>query len=274
VHIEVDQERAGADRFARERASSGRLAPVFGVLTSALPGLARSATGAGDRVFPTVLDCGGGSGTFAVPLAAAGADVTVIDISADALATLARRADEAGVSALVHPVQGDAEALSELVSGARYDLVLAHGILEAFDDMAAPFGGIADAVRPGGLLSVLVNNPAAAVVARALAGELDAALDELAALDSTASRTGPDAVVALCSSAGFVIEQRQGVGVFADLVPGAVLDGAGARETLARLDAAAASRSPFADIAGRVHLLARRPDGGADGPRDGGADGP
>ena len=53
-----------------------------------------------------LLDCGGGSGTFAVPLAAAGADVTVVDISADALATLQRRADEAGVAALGAPGAG------------------------------------------------------------------------------------------------------------------------------------------------------------------------
>jgi S-adenosylmethionine-dependent methyltransferase len=260
VQVDVERERSGRERSARQRTGGGRLAPVLDLLTSALPALA----GRADGDVPSVLDCGGGSGTFAVPLAAAGADVTVVDISADALATLVRRADEADVSSLVHPVQGDAEALSSLVPDKHFDLVLAHGIFEAFDDLPAAFDGIADAVRPGGMLSVLVNNPVAAVIARALAGELETALAELASLDTTATRTGPDAVVALCASAGFEIEQRQGIGVFADLVPGAVLDRAGARETLARLDAAAAGRSPFADIAGRVHLLARRP-GGADG---------
>src|SRR3712207_8582015 len=44
-----------------------------------------------------VLDVGGGSGTLAVPLAEAGHDVTVVDPSADALATLRRRAETAGV---------------------------------------------------------------------------------------------------------------------------------------------------------------------------------
>ena len=41
-----------------------------------------------------VLDVGGGSGMFAVPLARLGHDVTVVDPSADALATLRRRADD------------------------------------------------------------------------------------------------------------------------------------------------------------------------------------
>src|SRR4051812_12379586 len=118
-----------------------------------------------------LLDCGGGSGTYAVPLAVAGADVTVVDISADALATLSHRADEAGVATRVHPVQGDVEALGELLDGRHFDLVLAHGILEAVDDVTGTFAGIADRVRPGGVMSVLVTNPCASVIARALAGE-------------------------------------------------------------------------------------------------------
>src|SRR5687767_9946688 len=41
---------------------------------------------------PRVLDVGGGSGVWAVPLAVAGCTVTVVDPSPDALATLHRRA--------------------------------------------------------------------------------------------------------------------------------------------------------------------------------------
>ncbi|MEV1147933.1 methyltransferase domain-containing protein, partial [Micromonospora sp. NPDC049799] len=44
----------------------------------------------------TVLDVGGGTGGFAVPLAHAGHRVTVVDASPDALAALTRRAAEAG----------------------------------------------------------------------------------------------------------------------------------------------------------------------------------
>ena len=240
--------------LGRDRAGTGRLGLMSRLLTDALhavtlPGAA-----------PTVLDCGGGSGTYAVPLAATGADVTVIDISADALATLARRAAEAGVASLVHPVQGDAEALGELTDPAGYDLVLAHGILESVDHVAAAFAGMAAAVRPGGRLSVLVSNPAAAVVARALAGEPAAALAELRAADDPASRIGPAVVEALCSDAGLVVEARHGIGVFSDLVPGWALDAPGARDALDALDAESAGRAPFADIAARVHLLVRRPE--------------
>jgi SAM-dependent methyltransferase len=237
----------------RDRSRTGRHGLISRLLTDALAAV----TTAG--AVPSLLDCGGGSGTYSVPLAVAGADVTVVDISADALATLSHRAAEAGVAQQVHPLQGDVEALPGLLGGRRFDLVLAHGILEAVDAVETSFAGMADAVRPGGLISILVGNPAAGVIARALAGEPAIALEELHELDAAEARIGPDAVQRLCLTAGLVVEARHGIGVFSDLVPGAALDQPGARDAVDRLDADAADRAPFAEIAARVHLLARRP---------------
>jgi S-adenosylmethionine-dependent methyltransferase len=241
--VQADTERA--------RPGAGRFALMSRLLTDALAVVAR----AGRR--PTVLDCGGGSGAVTVPLARAGAQVTVVDISADALATLRRRADEAGVSHLVRPLQGDAETLAAVVGDTTFDLVLAHGIFEAVDDVSAAFAGCAAAVRPGGLLSVVVNNPPAAVLARALGGEPAAALRELRRLDD-ADRLDPQSIARLCEAAALQVEARHGIGTFSDLVPGAALDVPGAREALADLDLEASARPEFAQIAGRVHLLARR----------------
>ncbi|MDQ2796156.1 MAG: methyltransferase domain-containing protein [Actinomycetota bacterium] len=246
----------------RERRGSGRLAQVSSLLTEALTTVA--VPGRSTRI----LDCGGGSGAYAVPLALAGADVTVLDISADALATLRRRADEAGVSAAVHAVAGDVEALPELIangqltgfaegSAAQFDVVLAHGILDAVDGVELTFATMAASVRPGGLLSVLVGNPVASVLSRALAGEPALALDELRRLDDP-GHVGPDAVGRLAERSGLRVEAQHGIGVFSDLVTGWVGDSPGGREALASLDAEAAARSPFAEIAGRVHLLLRR----------------
>lgn len=242
--------------LSRERSGTGRLALMARLLTDALASVATPGQA------PTVLDCGGGSGAYAVPLAASGADVTVVDISADALATLRRRADETRVSASVHAVNGDVERLADHVGAGQFDLVLAHGILDAVDAVEDTFAGMAAAVRPGGLISVLVSNPFASVMARALAGEPALALQELRDLDAgTGPGIGPDAVDRLCRAAGLTVESRHGIGVFSDLVPGAALDAPGAREALARLDTEAAARSPFAELAGRIHLLVRRPAG-------------
>ena len=122
-----------------------------------------------------VLDVGGGSGMFAVPLARLGHDVTVVDPSADALATLRRRADTAGVGDRVRGVQGDGDLLHEVLPAADagdggYDLALCHYVLEVVDDPAVTLREIAGALRPGGQVSVATANRAGAVLARAARG--------------------------------------------------------------------------------------------------------
>ena len=110
-----------------------------------------------------VLDVGGGSGMFAVPLAELGHRVTVVDPSADALATLHRRAATAGVGERVRGVQGDGDRmLTALPSADLFDLVLCHFVLEVVDDPASTLQQIAGVLRPGGRLSTASANRAAA----------------------------------------------------------------------------------------------------------------
>ena len=105
-----------------------------------------------------VIDLGGGTGGLAVPLALAGHDVTVVDPSPDALASLRRRATEAQASSRVSAVQGDAETLASLVGRDRPDLVLCHGTLEYVDDPAATLAQVA-AARPGARLLIVGDGP-------------------------------------------------------------------------------------------------------------------
>ena len=123
-----------------------------------------------------VVDIGGGTGGFAVRLAREGHAVTVVDPSPDALAALARRADEAGVAGLVTGVQGDLTDIGTHVAPASADVVLCHGVLEVVPDPAAALRTITGVLREGGLLSLLVAQRHAAVVARAMAGHFQQAL--------------------------------------------------------------------------------------------------
>lgn len=210
---------------------------------------------------PRVLDCGGGSGGLAVPLAAEGAVITVVDVSIDALATLMRRAAEAGVPDRVTAVQGEAESLAELVPADAFDLVLVHDVLSDVQNPGQVLRQVAGVLRPGGVLSVVAANPVAAVLARALAGDLAGALAAL-------SRPGRDAALdaeALadrCTAAGLRVEAVEGLGVFTDLVPGIELDRPGALAALSELESAVAGRPPYRDIASRLHVRARRPGPG------------
>lgn len=216
---------------------------------------------------PRVLDVGGGSGVWAVPLAVAGCAVTVVEPSPNALATLHRRAEEAGVTGRITAVQGDTDALGELVAPGEADLVLGHGLLEVVDDADAAAAALATAAAPGGAVSVLVANRFAAVLHRAIAGRfvdarrlLDDAAGQLSGTkDPLLRRFDIDSLETLIKAAGLEVELLQGYGIVSDLVPGSVLESApGAADALAELELAAATRPPLRDVAARLHVLARR----------------
>lgn len=213
-----------------------------------------------------VLDAGGGTGGFAVPLAEEGHTVTVVDPSPDALAALSRRAAERGVAGRVTAVQGDADSLLDLAGADSADVVLCHSVLEVVDDPVATVSAVNAVLSPGGCVSVLVANRAAAVLSRALGGHFTAAA---AVLDDPDGRSGPNDTAlrrfdlataeALLARCGLQVEQVHGVRVVADLVPGALLDTEpGALDALLALELTAADRPPFRDIATQLHLLARR----------------
>ncbi|MEO7350449.1 MAG: class I SAM-dependent methyltransferase, partial [Marmoricola sp.] len=106
-----------------ERPYERRTAARTAVVWDAVRGLLK---GTGEQ---QVLDIGGGTGGFAVRVAALGNRITVIDPSPDALAALARRADEEGVADRVTGFQGDLDTLRELAPEGSADLVLCHGVL-------------------------------------------------------------------------------------------------------------------------------------------------
>ncbi|MBE9374274.1 methyltransferase domain-containing protein [Saccharopolyspora sp. HNM0983] len=216
--------------------------------------------------WPQALDVGGGSGVWAVPLAAAGCEVTVVDPSADALAILQRRADEAGVAERVHARQADTDALAEHAPDGGADLVLAHGLLEVVDDAAGSLAGMVSAAAPGGAVSLLVTNRFAAVLARALAGRVGESLELFRAPDGRLAeqadplrrRFDTGSLRELLVGAGVSVELVQGHDVLTELVPGPVLDNdPGAAAALDELERLASQQAPMRDIATRLHALGR-----------------
>lgn len=237
-----------------------RTAVVWEVLRDALAALAP------DGRSLQVLDVGGGTGGFAVPLAELGHQVTVVDPSPDSLAALERRAAESGTSGQVRAVQGDVAGLADVAATGSVDLVLCHSVLEVVDDPAVALAAVVQVLRPGGMASILAANRVAAVVARVAAGRLAEArrlLDDPSGWagegDPLARRFTVDELSALAGSAGLRPRLIHGVRVFADVVAAAVVDGdADAARDLLALEHAAADRPDYIAVAAQLHLLADR----------------
>ncbi|MEV6884507.1 MULTISPECIES: methyltransferase [unclassified Streptomyces] len=243
---------------SRSRAAL-RTAVVWDVLQDALDRRVK-ATG---RQALDVLDTGGGSGNFAVPVAGLGHRVTVVDPSPNALFALERRAAEADVADRVRGVQGDAGGLFEVVERGGYDAVLCHGVLEYVDDPAEGVRNAVAALRAEGVLSLLAAGLGGAVLARALAGHFTEARQALSDPDGRWGTGDPvprrftaEQLTGLVEGAGLRIGAVHGVRVFADLVPGGLVDTEpGAMDALLKLEAAAAELAAFHSVATQLHVL-------------------
>ena len=217
-----------------------------------------------------ILDAGGGTGGFAVPLAGLGHNVTLIDPSPDSLAAAERRAAEMNVP--LRTVQGDVADLAMVAGEASADLVLCHSVLEYVDSPADAMASIAQVVRPAGAVSVLAASSVAAVIHRALAGRFDDARRLLAEIGTgqpggAGAEPGPSqprrftlaAVVSLIEGAGLRAGPAHGVRVFADLVPGMFADAdPGAADALLALEQAASAHPAFHYIATQFHIVGYR----------------
>ena len=206
-----------------------------------------------------IVDVGGGTGGLAVPFAALGHDVTVVDPSPDALAAAQRRAAEAGARLI--SVQGEAASLDGVVGAAAADLIICHNVLEYVDSPADAMSAIARVLRPSAAVSVLAANAVAAVLHRALAGRFAEARAMLTGKEagSTPRRFTLPELTALIEAAGLRPGEAHGLRIFGGLVPSALLDGdAAAADALRALEEAAAGTPPLRDIASQLHVLGHR----------------
>jgi SAM-dependent methyltransferase len=256
---------------AERRRDGARSSLVWDVLQDVIAARAASL----GRAELDIVDVGGGTGGFAVPFAALGHRVTVVDPSPDALAAAQRRAAEMRV--MLTAVQGDAGELASLVGDGAADLVICHSVLEYVDSPAAAMAAIARVLRPGATVSVLAANAVAAVLQRALAGRYAEARQLLATDGAAAPSEGSGVtaprrftlagLTALITGAGLRAGDAHGIRVFAGLLPGAgagagsaaaAADHPAAADELRALEEAAAAYPALRDIAARLHVLGHR----------------
>lgn len=115
-----------------------------------------------------ILDAGGGTGAFAIPLARDGYDVTVLDGSSTWLDRARGNADRAGVH--LNLVAGPIEEVASSVE-APSDATLCHGVLMYAKDPRVGLEQLRAVTRSGGGLSLLEKNADAIALRPGLEGD-------------------------------------------------------------------------------------------------------
>jgi len=205
-----------------------------------------------------VLDVGGGTGAFAIPLALDGHDVTVLDRSEEWLDVAGRNARGAGVR--IRLIEGPAESAPALAPG-PFDAVLCHTVLIYADDPRRILGALREVAADGAILSSLEKNRDGLPVRPARDGDFGEALRVMD--DPIASgRIGiPNRALSLgelrsdLASTGWLPTSWAGIRVFSD----GVLDplDPATFETVMTLDRKAAVRDPHRRMGRLLHVLAR-----------------
>lgn len=207
----------------------------------------------------SVLDVGGADGLDALAVAGLGHDVVVLDPAEGLLAEAAGRGLAVRVGGL-----DDLPA----VRADPVDVVLCHYVLQYRPDLDADLALLAGAVRPGGLLSVVLPNPAHRVVMAFLREGPDAALAQLDArtaetitFGTTVRAVSLEETLAGVRAAGLEPVEVFGLRVVGDLM----LDNAPKEDpafyrSWERLEVELSRREPYCRMGQSFGVVARRPD--------------
>ena len=213
------------------------------------------------------LDVGCGTGAIAMRLARLGIHVTLLDSSPAMLDIAKSAAGEAGVTAKIVLIHGDAAQLANLFQSESFDVILCHNVLEYVDD---PWGVLSSAARrlrdASGIISVLVRNQAGEVLKAAIKdGDLAATEHNLTAEWGYESLYGgkvrlyaPGRLRAMLLDESLAVTAERGVRVLSDYLPPKI-SRTDEYKRIFELERKLGSRPEFAGAARYLHHLARRP---------------
>lgn len=257
---DFDRDAEAYDRYLASGRGWLRQELAVGLLLRCVPGLAQGAL--------RILDAGAGSGRLAVRLAALGNEVRLLDPSARMLELAAAHAAEAGatIQQRLALTEGTVEAVVPRL-GERFDLVLAHNLLEFVPDPARAVELLAGALGPAGRLSLFVANR----MARAVASAHDGCAPEVIAASLAQRRFAtelfggarvefsPAELERLVAQAGLTRVRSFAAVTFSGVSPLALPESPGARAEWLRLELAAAAEPAYLGLARYVLCLAEVP---------------
>lgn len=124
-----------------------------------------------------ILDAGGGTGFYSIPLAAKGHEVVILDISQKMLEAAESKASELGARERVKTVQGDMEHVD--LPDESFDAVLCHLALCHVNEPEKALSEFSRLLRKGGLFSLIVENKLFYSISEAFKGDISEALRRL-----------------------------------------------------------------------------------------------
>lgn len=231
----------------------------FGVLRedllSAIPDLAHGGL--------SVLDAGGGAGRVALLLAQAGNRVVLADPSREMLGRAERAFAESRHAAggSVATLRSSIQDLGEGLAGESFDVVCCHAVLEWLADPREALGHLAGFLGQEGRLSLMYYNRDAALLKRALEGDLAPALGEVVprrrGWGEGATPLAEDSVRGWLGEQGLRVRSKAGIRILHDHVP----EEARRPERIAELleaEKRLRHREPFASLGQHTHLVCER----------------
>jgi len=209
----------------------------------------------------SVLDAGGGEGQTGCGIAARGHRVLLCDLSAEMLSRARQLADEKGVSGNMQFKQISAQQVGEHLD-TPVDLVLFHAVLEWVAEPQQVLRALYDALKPGGVLSLMFYNINGLLMQTMVLGNfgyLQAGLNKRKRKTlSPDYPRDPQQVYGWLEECGFTLENKTGIRVFHDYLRDKSKQSERFDEVLA-LEKQYCHQEPFLSLGRYIHVTARKP---------------
>jgi S-adenosylmethionine-dependent methyltransferase len=211
----------------------------------------------------SVLDAGGGAGRVALLLAEAGNRVLLADPSREMLARAERAfaGSRHAAGGSVATVRSSIQDLREHLAGERFDVVCCHAVLEWLADPRGVLGNLVGFPGPQGRLSLMFYNRNAALLKRALEGDLGLALGgdvpRRRGWGEGATPLAEDSVQAWLGRLGLRVRSKAGIRILHDHVPEDLRRPERIGELL-EAEKRLRGREPFASLGQHTHLVCER----------------
>ncbi|WP_048784656.1 MULTISPECIES: tRNA uridine 5-oxyacetic acid(34) methyltransferase CmoM [Pantoea] len=208
-----------------------------------------------------VLDAGGGLGQISSGLAQRGHQILLCDLSAEMLRRAQQHAEAQQVSHNMQFRQIAVQQVGEHLD-TPVDLVLFHAVLEWVAEPEKALQALFDALRPGGVMSLMFFNRHSLVFRNLTLGNfgylrVNMAKQKKRSLSPDYPRD-PEDVYRWLAACGFEIEQRTGVRVFSDYMKAPPAD-CGGDASILEMERRYCRQEPFLSLGRYIHVTARKP---------------